>query len=233
MTFGTDGDGKVATLSVKDWAMFRRAEADAIVHLAAQPGVRHSVEAPHACVDANVNGFLNVLEGARAAGVRRVVYASSSSVYGDLTIDNASVVGQSTVLPSLGSGVAQSGSHDAVLVTDRTSIAAYFVGHWVEVSTAGGVLKGTWRIASLAGGSITLQANGSETISIEQGDRWAAGAIPAVAPELRKFRLDLDMAQGYSHGVRLTVKPSLQVGGNAPGASKRQWPQPRRSRARN
>src|SRR5690242_21637623 len=42
--------------------LFRRAEPDGIVHLAAQPGVRHSLEAPHACVDANVNGFLNVLE---------------------------------------------------------------------------------------------------------------------------------------------------------------------------
>ena len=64
-------------------ALFRRAEADAIVHLAAQPGVRHSVDAPHACVGANVNGFLNVLEGCRRRPVRHLVYASSSSVYGE------------------------------------------------------------------------------------------------------------------------------------------------------
>jgi UDP-glucuronate 4-epimerase len=62
--------------------LFRRARPDGIVHLAAQPGVRHSLEAPHACVDANVNGFLNVLEGCRRRPVRHLVYASSSSVYG-------------------------------------------------------------------------------------------------------------------------------------------------------
>src|SRR5262245_1205398 len=53
-----------------------------VVHLAAQPGVRHSLVDPHAYVDANVVGFLNVLEGCRRNGCRHLVYASSSSVYG-------------------------------------------------------------------------------------------------------------------------------------------------------
>jgi UDP-glucuronate 4-epimerase len=53
-----------------------------VVHLAAQPGVRHSLVDPHAYVDANLVGFLNVLEGCRRAGSRHLVYASSSSVYG-------------------------------------------------------------------------------------------------------------------------------------------------------
>jgi UDP-glucuronate 4-epimerase len=52
------------------------------VHLAAQPGVRYSLVDPHAYVDANVVGFINVLEGCRAVGVEHLVYASSSSVYG-------------------------------------------------------------------------------------------------------------------------------------------------------
>jgi UDP-glucuronate 4-epimerase len=53
-----------------------------VVNLAAQAGVRHSLIDPHAYVDANVVGFLNVLEGCRACGCRHLVYASSSSVYG-------------------------------------------------------------------------------------------------------------------------------------------------------
>src|SRR5262249_29779925 len=57
----------------------------AVVHLAAQAGVRHSLIDPHAYVDANLTGFLNVLEGCRHAGCRHLVYASSSSVYGAST----------------------------------------------------------------------------------------------------------------------------------------------------
>jgi UDP-glucuronate 4-epimerase len=52
------------------------------VNLAAQAGVRYSIDHPHAYVDSNVVGFLNVLEGCRHHGVRHLVYASSSSVYG-------------------------------------------------------------------------------------------------------------------------------------------------------
>jgi UDP-glucuronate 4-epimerase len=55
---------------------------DAIVNLAAQAGVRYSIENPHAYVDANITGFLNVLQGARAARIGHLVYASTSSVYG-------------------------------------------------------------------------------------------------------------------------------------------------------
>ncbi len=53
-----------------------------VVHLAAQAGVRHSLTHPHAYVDANVTGFLNVLEPARQAHTAHFVFASSSSVYG-------------------------------------------------------------------------------------------------------------------------------------------------------
>lgn len=54
----------------------------AVLHLAAQPGVRHSLIDPHAYADANLTGFLNVLEGCRHNGCGHLVYASSSSVYG-------------------------------------------------------------------------------------------------------------------------------------------------------
>lgn len=53
-----------------------------VIHLAAQPGVRYSVDNPHAYIDANITGFLNVLEGCRHHQVKHLVYASSSSVYG-------------------------------------------------------------------------------------------------------------------------------------------------------
>jgi UDP-glucuronate 4-epimerase len=56
-----------------------------VVHLAAQAGVRYSLENPHAYVDSNLAGFMNILEGCRHAGVGHLVYASSSSVYGGNT----------------------------------------------------------------------------------------------------------------------------------------------------
>ena len=55
---------------------------DAVVHLAAQAGVRYSLENPRAYIDSNVTGTLNVMEAARAAGVRHLLMASTSSVYG-------------------------------------------------------------------------------------------------------------------------------------------------------
>jgi UDP-glucuronate 4-epimerase len=55
---------------------------DRVVHLAAQAGVRYSLTNPHAYINSNVTGFLNILEGCRHAHVRHLVYASSSSVYG-------------------------------------------------------------------------------------------------------------------------------------------------------
>jgi len=62
--------------------LFRRERFDAVMNLAAQAGVRYSIENPHAYVDANLVGFCNVLEGCRHSGVKHLVFASSSSVYG-------------------------------------------------------------------------------------------------------------------------------------------------------
>jgi UDP-glucuronate 4-epimerase len=53
-----------------------------VIHLAAQAGVRHSIDHPHAYADANLEGFLNLLEGCRRHGCGHLIYASSSSVYG-------------------------------------------------------------------------------------------------------------------------------------------------------
>ena len=77
-------------IDVGDQEGMRRCFADVrperVVHLAAQAGVRYSLTHPHAYTHANVTGFLNILEGCRAAGVEHLVYASSSSVYGANTL---------------------------------------------------------------------------------------------------------------------------------------------------
>src|SRR5256886_14727786 len=63
-------------------ALFARQKFDAVVHLAAEVGVRYSLENPKAYIDSNLVGFAHVLEGCRHGDVRHLVYASSSSVYG-------------------------------------------------------------------------------------------------------------------------------------------------------
>ena len=62
--------------------LFGEAGFDAVINLAAQAGVRYSLTNPHAYVDSNLVGFMNILEGCRHNGVKHLVYASSSSVYG-------------------------------------------------------------------------------------------------------------------------------------------------------
>ena len=62
--------------------IFAGEKPDRVIHLAAQAGVRYSLENPHAYIDANLQGFMNILEGCRHNDVAHLVYASSSSVYG-------------------------------------------------------------------------------------------------------------------------------------------------------
>ena len=64
---------------------FARYKPDVVIHLAAQAGVRYSLTNPHAYVQSNLAGFMNILEGCRHQRVRHLVYASSSSVYGGNT----------------------------------------------------------------------------------------------------------------------------------------------------
>ncbi|HFU76505.1 MAG TPA: NAD-dependent epimerase [Arcobacter sp.] len=62
--------------------LFEREKFDAVCNLAAQAGVRYSLENPHAYIQSNVVGFMNILEACRNYGVKNLAYASSSSVYG-------------------------------------------------------------------------------------------------------------------------------------------------------
>jgi len=63
-------------------ALFAQQEFDRVIHLAAQAGVRYSIENPHTYIESNIVGTLHVLEGCRQNDVAHLVYASSSSVYG-------------------------------------------------------------------------------------------------------------------------------------------------------
>ena len=63
-------------------ALFAKERPQRVINLAAQAGVRYSLQNPHAYVDSNVVGFVNILEGCRHNGVEHFVYASSSSIYG-------------------------------------------------------------------------------------------------------------------------------------------------------
>ncbi len=81
-------DGKFAfhLLNLLDkealFQLFTKYEFDYVIHLAAQAGVRYSIENPHAYVDNNLVSFVNILEGCRHRNIKHLVYASSSSVYG-------------------------------------------------------------------------------------------------------------------------------------------------------
>jgi UDP-glucuronate 4-epimerase len=63
-------------------AVFKKHQPQKVVNLAAQAGVRYSLQNPHAYIDSNIVGFINILEGCRHNNVEHLVYASSSSVYG-------------------------------------------------------------------------------------------------------------------------------------------------------
>jgi len=143
-----------------------------------------------------------------AAGGAGTIYAfAPNATYGTLTVDNNNTSGQSTVLPSLGAGFAQAGSGGAVLVTDRSALTPaqkYYSGHWVEVSTSAGVLKGTWRIApfTTSSNTLTLLPNGAETISIQQGDYWRG-----------VYRFD---GLSVLRAARLSSNDVVYVNGNTP-----------------
>jgi nucleoside-diphosphate-sugar epimerase len=93
--FGSDIE--LVAADIKDLPSVRKAvnDIDYIMHVAAQRSVPHSIDAPVGCNDNNVNGTLNILLAAKDAGVKRVVFASSSSVYG-----NQEVFPQAETLPA-------------------------------------------------------------------------------------------------------------------------------------
>ncbi|MDQ6952814.1 MAG: NAD-dependent epimerase [Mariprofundaceae bacterium] len=85
--FDSQSDFEFIKLDLADRAgmesLFAEHNFDGVVNLAAQAGVRYSIDHPHAYADSNLVGFLNVLEGCRHGGVKHLLFASSSSVYGE------------------------------------------------------------------------------------------------------------------------------------------------------
>ncbi len=137
-------------------------EASVVIHLAARPGVRPSIEDPELYVSVNVQGTVSVLEACRGAGVHRLVFGSSSSVYGDDTPvpfrEDAEAV--MPISP---------GSHrsDSLPSTDRDSDRI-----WRSIG-----LPGCSRLASPFGATATGQLNGitpTSTISYRASrERWS------------------------------------------------------------
>jgi UDP-glucuronate 4-epimerase len=80
---------KFLKLDIKDQKdvldLFKKESPQRVLHLAAQAGVRYSIENPYVYIDSNIQGFINILEGCRAIKTEHLVYASSSSVYGGNT----------------------------------------------------------------------------------------------------------------------------------------------------
>ena len=127
-------------------------------------------------------------------GAGSIYVHGPSSVYGDLKVDNSTIAGAATTLPSLGSGTAQAGSGGSLLVTDLTSIQPYFIGHWVEITNGTtGDLRGTWRVASIYGAQLTLAPNGVESVNVFAGDLWqgvykvdnyeVVGSVDVISPD--------------------------------------------------
>jgi UDP-glucuronate 4-epimerase len=79
-------DFEFERIDLSDWnklePVFKSWKPDTVVNLAAQAGVRYSIDNPRAYIDSNITGFTNVLEGSRHYGVKHLIFASSSSVYG-------------------------------------------------------------------------------------------------------------------------------------------------------
>jgi len=113
---------------------------------------------------------LNATGGApyNVGGAGTVLVKGPDSNLGDLIVDNRGADGKATVLPGLGSGIAQVGTSGATIVSDRASIPAYFVGHWVEVTDPDGSTNGIWQVVEVDGSTLTL-ADGA---TVAEGDSW-------------------------------------------------------------
>ena len=140
-----------------DGGAVRRERFERVVHLGAQAGVRYSLREPHAYIDSNVVGTLNVLEGCRHNGVGHLVYASTSSVYG-----------ASTRLPF---SVHEPASHPLSLyaATKRaTELMAHSYAALFQVAGHGAaLLHGLWAMGPARHGVVPIRARDSR----RQADR--------------------------------------------------------------
>lgn len=145
--------------------LFEQEKFDRVIHLAAQAGVRYSLENPHAYADSNIVGHLNILEGCRNTKVQHLVYASSSSVYGL----NAKVPFETT----------HSVDHPVSLyaATKKSNeLMAHSYSHLYDIPTTGlrfFTVYGPWGRPDMAPFIFTKKILDGETIDINNhGDMW-------------------------------------------------------------
>lgn len=146
-------------------SLFENEQFDQVIHLAAQAGVRYSIENPHAYADSNLVGHLNILEGCRNTKVKHLVYASSSSVYGL----NAKTPFSTT----------DSVDHPVSLyaATKKSNeLMAHSYSHLYDIPTTGlrfFTVYGSWGRPDMAPFIFTKKILGGETIDINNnGDMW-------------------------------------------------------------
>ncbi|AGU56654.1 NAD-dependent epimerase [Vibrio anguillarum] len=146
-------------------ALFAEHQFDRVIHLAAQAGVRYSIENPHAYADSNLVGHLNILEGCRQNQVKHLIYASSSSVYGL----NAKVTFETS----------DSVDHPVSLyaATKKSNeLMAHSYSHLYDIPTTGlrfFTVYGPWGRPDMAPFIFTKKILDGETIDINNnGDMW-------------------------------------------------------------
>ncbi|MCK6263218.1 NAD-dependent epimerase [Vibrio sp. ZSDE26] len=146
-------------------SLFKTEQFDQVIHLAAQAGVRYSIENPHAYADSNLIGHLNVLEGCRQNNVKHLVYASSSSVYG-LNAKTPFATSDSVDHPvSLYAATKKS-----------NELMAHSYSHLYDIPTTGlrfFTVYGSWGRPDMAPFIFTKKILNGDTIDINNnGDMW-------------------------------------------------------------
>ena len=146
-------------------SLFEQEQFDRVIHLAAQAGVRYSIENPHAYADSNLVGHLNILEGCRQTKVKHLIYASSSSVYGL----NAKVPFETS----------DSVDHPVSLYAatkKANELMSHSYSHLYDIPTTGlrfFTVYGSWGRPDMAPFIFTKKILDGETIDINNnGDMW-------------------------------------------------------------
>ena len=180
--------------------LFEQEKPQCVIHLAAQAGVRYSLENPQAYVDSNLQGFMNILEGCRHHSVEHLVYASSSSVYGS----NMSMPFTET----------QSIAHPISLYAatkKANELMAHAYSHLYQLPTTGlrfFTVYGPWGRPDMALFKFTRAILSSEPI-----DLYNHGNM------IRDFTYIDDIIEGIVRVVKKTATPSLEFDSSLPDPS--------------
>ncbi len=198
--------------------LFNSVKPQKVVHLAAQAGVRHSLDNPQAYIDSNIQAFLNILEGCRHNGVEHLVYASSSSVYG----------GNSRMPFTVSDPV----DHQLALygVTKRANeLMAHSYSHLYDIPTTGlrfFTVYGPWGRPDmslflftkkiLAGESIDVFNEGNHRRDFTYIDDVATGVIKT--SELKPRKKEGQDYQSYGPGGSVAPYKLYNIGNSSPVA---------------